>query len=264
MLGAPHGPLEVGLSRLGRPPLGCGRGGNEMSDVTLANLLDDAAFLSLEHQLHLVDVTGDRGWQVDLKGQGRFTFTGDEPIVADRVNLLGSAAPGPRSWLWAWANPAGYPEAVTGLAASLRDFGTQHGIQELTQPEVPFGALPGGSDDPVVVVSLFMEVAKAVSGLWTSYNGPVGGGTRAGFVIEHPSFQLSTPVGPRIATVLQQGSMMPTLSDHRRAIHSYASKRGLGLQWNTDWSQAVITAPGIRATVEFDGYARIEKINIEM
>ena len=242
----------------------CGRGGNEMSDVTLANLWDDAAFLSLEHQLHLVDVTGDQGWQVDLKGQGRFTFTGDEPIVADRVHLLGSAAPGPRSWLWAWANPAGYPEAVTGLAASLRDFGAQHGIQELTQPEVPFGALPGGSDDPVVVVSLFMEVAKAVSGLWTSYNGPVGGGTRAGFVIEHPSFQLPTPVGPRIATVLQQGSMMPTLSDHRRAIHSYASKRGLGLQWDTDWSQAVITAPGIRATVEFDGYARIEKINIEM
>ncbi|WP_218018177.1 DUF6882 domain-containing protein [Nocardia shimofusensis] len=235
-----------------------------MSEITLANLLDDAALLSLEHQIHLSDVAGDRPWSVDLEGAGRFTFTGDQPIEAQRVHLLGSAAPGPESFLWSWANPAGYSEEVTGLAKAVRDFGIQHGIRELGEPEVPFSALPGSPSDPVIVVAILMDAAKAVSGLWTSYTGPVGGGTRAAFLIEHPSFRLPAPTGPRIATVLRQGLMLPTLRDHRRALYSYVTERGLHGQPNADWSQLEITGPGIAATVTFDEHARTRNIDIRM
>lgn len=40
-------------------------------------------------------------------------------------------------------NPAAYPETVTGLAQSARDFGIHHRIGELANMEVPFATLPG-------------------------------------------------------------------------------------------------------------------------
>jgi len=235
-----------------------------MSEITLANLLDDSALFSLEHQIHLSEVAGNRPWSVDLQGAGRFTFTGDQPIEAQRVHLLGSAAPGPESFLWSWANPSGYSDELTGVAKAVRDFGVAHRIRELAEPEVPFSALPGSPTDPIVVVAILMDAAKAVSGLWTSYAGPVGGGTRAIFLIEHPSFLLPAPTGPRIATVLQRGLALPTLRDHRRALDSYVTRRGLRGQWNTDWSQLEITGPGITATVSFDEHARTRNIDIRM
>jgi hypothetical protein len=110
--------------------------------ITLVDVLDDAALLSLEHQIHLAELLGEHGWSVDLPKE-RFTFTGDHPVDCTAVHLLGTAAPGPRSWLWSWANPAGYGAGVVGLAESVRQFGQAHGLAELATPEVPFHALPG-------------------------------------------------------------------------------------------------------------------------
>src|SRR5262245_28810246 len=109
--------------------------------LTLLNLLDDAAILSLEHQLHLEEVVGQHSYDVDLQQQ-RFTFTGAQTINCTGLHMLGSAAPGPRSWLWGWANPSGFPQSLAALSATLRDFGHQHGIAELASAEVPFDALP--------------------------------------------------------------------------------------------------------------------------
>jgi hypothetical protein len=51
----------------------------------------DAAFLSLEHQLHLADVLGKHAWQVDIAAPS-FTFTGDHPLTCNAVHFLGTAA----------------------------------------------------------------------------------------------------------------------------------------------------------------------------
>ncbi|WP_200938721.1 DUF6882 domain-containing protein [Modestobacter sp. Leaf380] len=96
--------------------------------LTLADLCNDAALLSFETQLHLAEVVGDRRWDVDL-ATGRFVFgggTGEHvgELVCTRVHLLGSAAPGPRSWLWSWASQ-GWSDDVTDLARWLRGFGEQ-------------------------------------------------------------------------------------------------------------------------------------------
>ncbi|MFD6389845.1 DUF6882 domain-containing protein [Nocardia sp. NPDC060259] len=234
-----------------------------MSGVTLANLLDDAALFSFEHQLHLMDVVGDRPWSVDLRA-GRFTFTGEQPIECSAVHLLGSAAPGPQSWLWSWGNPAGYPETVTGLAQSARDFGIHHRISELANVEVPFAALPGTPTQAEGAVNTFMDACKAISGAWTAYNGPVGGGTRAAFLIEHPLFQLPAPAAPRITRVLQQGLTEFPLNDHRRALHAYANHRGLTITWSADYTQSTVTGPGFTATLTFDELARTKSIDVQM
>ncbi|MGP3930224.1 DUF6882 domain-containing protein [Nonomuraea sp. KM88] len=228
---------------------------------TFTNLLDDAALFSFEHQLHLEEVLGEHSWNVDLQ-QPRFGFTGARALTCTRFHLLGSAAPGPRSWLWAWANPSGYPTEVTASSAALRDFGRRHGIPELASAEVPFDALPGPAEDPAFAAALLTEAAKAVSGHWTSYNGDAGGGTRAAFLIEHPEFRLPPPEPARVMRVLQEGITGLPLTDRRRALHGYAVRRGLGVDWSG--GQARLTGPGFEATVAFDEQGRLAELKATM
>ena len=216
---------------------------------TFLELQDDAALLSFEHQLHLSETIGEHAWETDLAAP-RFAFTGDHPLTCTGVHLLGSAAPGPKSWLWSWANPASYPEEILGLAKSVRSFGEQHNIAELSNPEIPFDALPGSPTDPAMVASLLTEATKAVTKRWTNYQGPVGGGTRAAFLIEHPEFVLPAPEGPRVMRVLQQSLTDLRLHDHRRAFHAYAVQRGLRVQHNGP--QMYVSGPAFTVSVQFN------------
>jgi hypothetical protein len=216
---------------------------------TFLDLQDDAAMVSFEHQLHLLEIIGEHAWETDL-AQPRFSFTGEHPLTCTNVHLLGSAAPGPKSWLWSWANPFGYRKEVIELAEAVRDFGQRHNIPELSTAEVPFDALPGAPTEPAQVTALMMEAAKAVTRRWTGYQGPVGGGTRAGFVIEHPKFALPAPDGPRVTRVLQQSLVDLRLHDHRRAFHSYAVNRGLGVHHNGP--HMYLSGPALSVSVQFN------------
>ena len=228
---------------------------------TFSDLQDDAALLSLEHQIHLMDTVGIPPWEVDF-AVPRFGFGGDKPLTASAVHLLGSAAPGPRSWLWSWANPSDYRPEVTRLAEQLRDFGKEHGIPELTEPEVPFDDLPGSPTEPAQVASLMMEAAKAVTKRWTGYQGPVGGGTRIGMLIEHPSFVLPAPEGPRVSRVLQQGVAELRFHDQRRGFRSHAQNRGLRLQEND--TQLHIEGPTFTVTANFNEHNLMTAMTVNM
>lgn len=232
-----------------------------MQNLTLTNLLDDAALLSLEHQIHLEEVLGEHSWHVDLRQQ-RFDFTGERSITCTAFHLLGTAAPGPGSWLWAWANPGGFPEPVVAASVRVRDFGQQYGIPELANAEVPFAALPGSPTEPHLVAGILTEAAKAVTGRWTSYNGDAGGGTRAAFLVEHPDFHLPPPDPARVMRVIQQALAGLPLSDHRRALHAYAAGRGLAAE--SDNGQTRLKGSGLEALVEFDQYGRISNIKASL
>lgn len=229
----------------------------------VSQLLDDAALYSFEHQLHLGDVVGEHSWDVDLDAP-RFTFTGERTVTCTEVHLLGSAAPGPRSWLWGWANPAGYADAVLAVGRRVRDYGEANGIPVLADPEVPFDALPGSPTDPHLVAGLMADLAKVVTGHWTAYNSPVGGGTRAAFLLGHPDFRLPAPQPVRVMRVLQQSVAELPLTDHRRAIHSYAGRRGLGAELSSDRSQLTVTGPGLRTTVSFDEHGRAANMSMSI
>jgi hypothetical protein len=230
---------------------------------TLSQLFDDAALISLEHQLHLSEVVGQHQWEVNFQEQ-RFEFFGDHPLLCSRVHLLGSAAPGPRSWLWSWANPTNYPPAVIALAASARDFGLQHGIRELATGEVPFDELPGSSAEPNQVAWLMTEMAKAVSGSWTSYIGDAGRGTRLALLIEHPDLALPAPTPDRITRVIQQGLAELELGNHRRALHSYAVHRRLNAAFTADHSQLLITGPGLEAAIQFNEHGLVSNMSASL
>lgn len=231
-----------------------------MTRVTFADMLDDAALLSLEHQLYLADVLGDHQWSANLE-EPRFELTGDHPLVCSVVHLLGTAAPGPGSWLWSWANPAGYSHGVIGLAAALAEFGQNHAIAELTSPEVPFTALPGSPTQPFQAVAPMIDAAKVFSGRWFAYNGDAGGGTRAAFLLEHPELVLPAADPARVMRVIQQSVAELNLHDHRRAIHSYALRRPLEARFTADHTTLTLTGAQLRITVAFDHLGRLAHLD---
>jgi hypothetical protein len=97
---------------------------------------------------------------------------------------------------------------------------------------------------------------------WSGYQGPVGGGTRVGMLIEHPDFALPAPEGPRVARVLQQGLMELRFNDHRRGLRAYAHNRGLRLQENE--TQLHLEGPAFTATIDFDEHQRVSNMKFKM
>lgn len=230
---------------------------------TFTELLDDAAILSFEHQLHLADVLGEHSWRVNMAEQA-FEFTGEKPRTCTRFHFIGSAAPGPRSWLWGWANPTSYPAPLLGLGEFVRDFGRRQNVRELTESEVAFDQLPGSPTEPHPVAGMFVEAVKPVANIWTSYTGEVAGGTRAAFLVEHPDFALPPPEPARVMRVLQQATAELGLTDHRRAIHSYAMRRRLNPVFDPDGSRLTLRAPRLTTTIRFDQQGRTAEISASM
>lgn len=235
--------------------------GSVPTSPTFTDLLHDATLLSYEHLLRLQDVIGEGDWNVDLFAP-EFRFTGERDIVCTGVHLLGSAAPGPRSWLWAWANPTGYPESVTGLSLAVRQFGQEHGIRELSEPEVAFDALPGSPDDPALVSMLMIRVVSVLSGRWTPGSVDAGGGTQAALILEHPEFVLPDPDVARFMRVLQQGLNEPYL-DKRRAYSAYAERRGLEVSVDPGGSRMEMAAPDFQVVVDFDELGRPAQLSAQ-
>lgn len=227
---------------------------------TLPDILDDAALLSLEHQLHLEEFLGEHHWNVDLQ-EPRFEFTGERPLVCERFHLLGSAAPGPQSWMWGWANPSGFPAELTGLGAAVRDFGRDNDIPALAEAEVPFGTLPGSPEEAHLALYPLTEAAKLLTGRWFAYNGEAGGGTRVSFIIEHPDLRLPRPTPMRVMRILQEGVAGLRLSDPKRAVYTYARLRGLSPRF-TDADRRTLSLTGTDLGVEvgFDDLNRVVKI----
>ncbi|WP_084352284.1 DUF6882 domain-containing protein [Millisia brevis] len=227
--------------------------------LTLADMVDDAALLSLEHQLRLVEVIGGRTCDLDLAAP-QASFAGNPPLVADRVHVIGVASPETRtwSWAWSWATRDDLPAPLFGLVVALREFGSKRGIGTLVQPEIGFADL--GAEDPRQVADLLAEAAKVFSGRWTSYQMDAGEGAIMTILIEHPSFLLPAPDPERVLRVLQKGTVDLGLRDHRRAVGSYAWLRGLGITFSPDNSTAELTGPGLHAELTFDDTAQLAGI----
>lgn len=225
-----------------------------MRSPGLAALVADAAFITYEAQLQLIDLSGDRDWQVDLAG-GQFTFVG-EPSLEFPVQLLGSAAPGPRSWLWGWANPHGYPPAVLRAAEAARALGEQYSIPELTSGEVPFDAPENDPGDPPGnALSYDLSLAaRMASRTWFGYRGPAGGGVMAWMLLE--GLELDPPSAIRAPRIITEALTSTIITDHRRAVSSYAALRGL------PWDGSRMVYPDGEVVVHFDAQDRISEISV--
>ena len=180
--------------------------------ATLSELFDSYALGSAEHQEHAQEVVGGRPFEADLeRGVVRF---GDE--LAVRAELIGTEATGPGSWMWCWANPAGFGDHVTAAARHARDTG---GAPELAAAEVPLDGSAVGYRLAVVTCGL--------AGGYAYYPADAAPGTTAYLLLDAPALALPPVALPRVLTVLTGVVTSGQVRDWRRALHVYAGQRGL-------------------------------------
>lgn len=228
-----------------------------MRSPGLAALVADAAFIAHEAQVQLTEQHGTQPWDVDLSA-GRFTFgtPGRRDATTYGVQLLGSAAPGPRTWLWSWANPHGYQPGVLRAAEATHRLGEQYSVPELTAGEVPFDVPAAGSpDEPGMALGYALSLAARVaSRTWFAYSGRVSGGTRVWMLLDGPV--LPAPQALRTAGLFDEVLRSGIVTDHRRAVTSYAALRGV------PWDGEALVLPDGRVAVRFDDQGSVSSIRV--
>lgn len=230
-----------------------------MTFRALQPLADRAALFAALRQDALtdaVDALGENRWDADMVA-GTLTFTSKADAtrqLVTRPHMIATIAPGPRSLMWAWAHPQGDPQ---GVAAQLRDYGTQYQIAELSQPELAFPEDTGDDLDAWISQAAHQigTVATEVTGRSPYYSAPVGGGTRAVFLLDAPIEPTTVADAvlkfPRILSTL-------SLSDARSSLWDAARLAGWDLQWSDEaFSGATVSDASGSATFRFDDQARI-------
>ncbi len=233
-----------------------------MTFAALQPLADRAALFTALRQDALsaaADALGDHRWDADMQA-GTLSFTSNSDSTRQlltRAHLIATIAPGPRSLLWAWAHPQGDSQ---GIAGQLRDYGVEHGIQELTSPELAFPAETGDDVDSWIAAAAHTVggVAVELTGRSPYYSAPVAGGTRAVFLLDAPLPALTVGSAmialPRILSGL-------ALADARTAVWDLARLAGWTLSWADEaFSGASVTDATGSATFRFDEQARIAGI----
>lgn len=230
-----------------------------MTFAALQPLADRASFFAALRQDALttaLDALGAHRWDADMAANTLTFSSVADPAqqILTRPHLIATIAPGPRSVLWAWAHPQGDPQ---GIAAQLRDYGTQYGLVELTQSELAF------PDDVDADASAWIAgtahqigaIATEITGRSPYYSAQLDGGTQAVFLLEAPipatTVADAVVAAPRILAGLE-------LSDARSSVWDAARLAG----WNLEWTDAEFTGAKIAdasgtATFRFDEQARI-------
>jgi hypothetical protein len=216
--------------------------------VSIAELFDSYVLGSAEQQEHAQEVVGGRPFSADLT-RG---VVGFEPGLEVRAELLGTEASDPGSWMWSWANPSGFPDAVTGAARHARTYGERNGVTELTSGELPLDGSAIGYRLAVVTCGL--------AGGYAYYPAEAAPGTTAYLLLDHPSLALPAVQLPRVLTVLTAVTASGQVTDWRRALHTYSSQRGL--EARPDERGLELVHPGGQGSirVELDQLGRVADI----
>lgn len=233
-----------------------------MTFAALQPLADRAALFTALRQDALARVADDLGahrWDVDMTAR-TLTFTAEEDpsrTLVGRIDLVATVAPGPRSLLWGWAHPHGDPE---GPAAQLRAYGEQHGIAELTSPEVAFPDDIGEDVEGWIAQAAHTVggVAVEIVGRSPYYSAPTGGGSRAVFLVDIalPPFTVA-----EASIALPRIQSQVAIPDQRSAVWDLARLAGWDMSWADEaYSAATVTDATGSTTFHFDEYARIARI----
>lgn len=103
--------------------------------MTEQELFEQYAAIALEKQSDFGEVVGTRDWNIDVP-QGTITF-GQE--LTCEMQILGSFAHAPATWLWSWANEqSNLPDNVLTHAKTLREFGEENEVDLFRVPEFDF------------------------------------------------------------------------------------------------------------------------------
>lgn len=226
------------------------------------DVLDDGFVLVSDYQRTLQALVGEGTpyeaaaggrYDVDL-ATGTLTFSGaGVPPVVLTAHLLGSAAPGPGTWLWAWENINGFPDEVVAYAQHVRDFGERFGLAEITGARQPLQSSP--RED----ARHYAALAATVCGGMTTYTCEIGGGTVVALLLDGPEVTLPAPSAVRATTLLPEVAAAGVVVDWRRAVESYGRMRGFGVEEGA--GETTLRAADGAVVVAFDDLGRLSKVS---
>lgn len=189
------------------------------------DLVVSGLFISAEAQLSLQRFVtdGEHDWDVDFSGVPTIELTG-EGGFSGRPHMLGSTDSNYKSFKWSWSPDNDWGEPVVALSRKVRDYGAEHQIPELTDPE--FDA----DDDQALRLAI---ASKVITGHLFHVPLPIGPAT-AWLIVDAPQLELGEPQLRPVVKALAAGLSITEVPDHRKAIQEYARLRGFHLIENGD------------------------------
>lgn len=172
-----------------------------------------------------------------------------------QAQLLGTESESSNTWLWAWANTeSNIPDHLLVASLSLKDYGEQHGIPELTQSELPLDQIDGHT------------LALLASGLCDAnayYRCPYDGGALFVLIMDENFPKDPTPPLQRIASVFPQAIASLDIPDHRLALTGYLDHYGLAHEQDGD--KIVAKENGeVMLTAAFDKQGRLTNLVVKL
>lgn len=206
---------------------------------------------SFDKQVFLSNLIGESGWVFDLP-LGILTFSNQ---FRWQTQLLGTESETSGIWLWAWANTeSNIPAHMLVASLVLKAYGEQHGIPELTTPQVPLDQINGHT------------LALLASGICEAnayYRCPYNGGALFVLIMDENFPKCPDPPLQRIATVFPQAIASLDIPDHNLALTGYLDHYGLSYERDDDkivvkeMGEAVLTAT-------FDELGRLTNLEVKL
>jgi hypothetical protein len=164
---------------------------------------------SLDRQHFLIDLIGNYAWQTDI-GSGQLSFGSQHRW---QIQLLATESDASDTWLWAWANTASnIPDHLLHASLALKAYGVQHGIPELTQPELLLDQIDGHT---------LALLASGICDADAYYRCPYDGGALYVLIMDDDFPECPDPPLQRVATVFPQAIAALDIPDHEEALCGY-------------------------------------------
>jgi hypothetical protein len=206
---------------------------------------------SLDKQHYLCQITGNHDWRFDL-GTGLLAFGNQYHW---HIQLLGTESEASGAWHWAWGNGnSNIPEHLLVASLALKAYGEQHGIPELTTPQLPLDQVDGH------------KLALLASGVCEAnayYRCPYEGGALFVLIMDENFPKCTDPPLQRIATVFPQAIASLDIPDHKLALSGYLDH--YGLIHEQDENQIMVHENGVAVLMAtFDEQNRLTHLEVKL
>ena len=197
-------------------------------------------------QIQFGQSIGERNFNINIK-QGVVTFGED---LQYPIQLLGTEADGDNSWLWAWANEgSNFSANILQSCNDLRNFGSQHGIEEFSNRSFSLDVANGHS------------ISLAASGLNDNccyYRAPYSGGALFFLVLDVPNKVFQSLEAVRVIEVIMEVISSVDV-DHWIVSESFLNSQGFTVESSKDKMNAIRGNDTIQ--IAFDSQQRILEID---
>jgi hypothetical protein len=206
---------------------------------------------SFDKQLQLAHLVGEVSWQLSL--DSGLLSVGNR--YCWRIELLGTLSESDGTWLWAWANDASnIPAHLLVASLAFKAYGEQHGIPELTTPQLPLDQIDGHT------LALF---ASGICEANAYYRCPYEDGALFLLIMDDTFPKCTDPPLQRVATVFPQAIASLEIPDHKLALTGYLDH--YSLSYEQDGDKIVVKENGEAAlTATFDEQNRMTNLEAKL